>query len=339
MTLEVDAETSGEPTSNAGATSRREAVRSQVDRLIIAIRDGDEAMVEDTVLTLSQRSRWLAPLAMLVGAFAMLFQGVKLLFTNWRLTLVQILPAMWIWAAMFDLKAHFLHGKGFHVFRGPLLIPVVLAIAAITAAAFFLNAVFAFAISTPGQSQIRPAFAQARQHKETVLGWGFAIGLALGFSTVVVQRWGLRWFGLALGIVVGVLMFTYVLIPARLLGVKSNRSRRDKLSASAIGGAVGAVVCAPSYVIGRVAVLMLGSHTFRVLAVVLLTVAIVVQTGATSAVKAIKVSAKLVVSQPKELTSPPPAGGPTSNPPDTAVVDGSLIDPIAAIRENGASGH
>jgi hypothetical protein len=36
---------------------------------------------------------------------------VKLLFTNWRLTLVQILPAMWIWAAMLDLKAHALHGK------------------------------------------------------------------------------------------------------------------------------------------------------------------------------------------------------------------------------------
>jgi hypothetical protein len=152
-----------------------------------------------------------------------------------------------------------------------------------------------------GKPEIRPAFAQARQHKTTVLGWGLVIGLALGFSTVVVQRWGLRWFSLSLGIVVGVLMFTYVMIPSRLLGVASNRSRRDKLSASAIGGAVGAVVCAPPYVIGRVALLMLGSHTFRILAVVLLVVAIVVQTGATSAVKAIKMSAKLVVSQPKEL--------------------------------------
>ena len=45
------------------------------------------------------------PLALAVGAFAMLFEGVKLLFTNWRLTLIQVLPAMWIWAAMYDLKA------------------------------------------------------------------------------------------------------------------------------------------------------------------------------------------------------------------------------------------
>ena len=85
-----------------------------------AIRTGDEAMVESAVLALSER-RLARPLALLVGAFAMLFQGVKLLFTNWRLTLVQILPAMWIWAAMLDLKAHALHGKEFHILRGPLL--------------------------------------------------------------------------------------------------------------------------------------------------------------------------------------------------------------------------
>jgi hypothetical protein len=275
-------------------------VATQFRRLVVAIRTGDEAMVERTVLALSQRSRWLAPLAMLVGAFAMLFQGVKLLFTNWRLTLVQILPAMWIWAAMLDLKAHVFHGRSFHVLRGPLLIPIVLAIAAVTAAAFFLNAVFAFAISQPGHPEIRPAIVEARRHKKAVLGWGFVIGIALGFSTMVVQRWGVRWFTLSLGIVVGVLMFTYVLIPARLLGVKSGRSRRDKLSAAVIGGAVGAAVCSPPYLLGRVAILMLGSHSLRILAVVLLALAVVLQTGATSAVKAIKMSAKLVVHEPTD---------------------------------------
>ena len=80
-----------EPNKVRPPKSRREAVGALIGRLVTAIRDGDEQMVESAVLALSQRSRWLAPLAMLVGAFAMLFQGVKLLFTNWRLTLVQIL--------------------------------------------------------------------------------------------------------------------------------------------------------------------------------------------------------------------------------------------------------
>src|SRR5580700_3156398 len=138
------------------------------------------------LLRLSRSRPWLAPLALVVGAFAMLFDGVKLLFSNWRLTLVQILPAMWIWAAMLDLKAHVFHGRNFHVLRGPLLIPIVLAIAAVTAAAFFLNAVFAFAISQPGHPEIRPAVVEARRHKNAVLGWGSVIGIALGFSTMVV---------------------------------------------------------------------------------------------------------------------------------------------------------
>ena len=81
----------------------------------------------------------------------MLFDGVKLLLTNWRLTLIQLLPAMWIWVAMYDLKAHVIRGASFHVLHGPaIVIPVVLGIAALTAAGFYLNAVFAFAIAEPG---------------------------------------------------------------------------------------------------------------------------------------------------------------------------------------------
>ena len=142
--------------------TRRATVYSQLQRMVVAIRNGDDAMVESAILSLSQRSRWLAPLALVVGAFAMLFQGVKLLVTNWRLTLIQILPAMWIWAAMLDLKLHVLQGKSLRIIEGPVLIPIILGIAAITAAAYFLNAVFAFAMADPGHPEIRPAFARAR---------------------------------------------------------------------------------------------------------------------------------------------------------------------------------
>jgi hypothetical protein len=111
---------------------------------------------------------------------------------------------------------------------------------------------------------------------------------------VVVVRWGKGWFAIVLGIVVAVMMVAYVAVPARLAGVKSERSRRDKLTATAIGGAIGALVCSPPYTLGRIAILMLGSHRLRVLAVLLLAVAVVLQTGATTATKAVKFSAKLV---------------------------------------------
>ncbi len=283
------------PADNPSPQSRRAVVAVQFRRLARAIREGDDAMVEQAIVSLSQRSRLLAPLALVVGAFSMLFQGIKLLFTNWRLTLVQILPAMWIWAAMLDLKAHALHGHEFHIFRGPLLAVVLLVIAGLTAGSFYLNAVFAFAISRPGPPEIRPGFTRARRHLRTILAWGVVVGLALGFATMVVDRWGKVWFSVTLGVVVGVMMVAYVAVPARLVGVKSERSRRDKLTASAVGGAIGALVCAPPFALGRVAILMLGSHTFFYLAIVLLAIAVVLQTGATSSVKAIKMSAKLTV--------------------------------------------
>jgi hypothetical protein len=224
----------------------------------------------------------------------MLFDGVKLLFTNWRLTLIQVLPAMWIWAAMYDLKAHVLRGKTIHVLTGPVVIPIVLAVAAITAASFFLNAVFAFAIASEGPPVIRPAFTRARSHLAVVLGWGATVGLGLGLAAVVVARWGRPWFGLSLGIVVAVMMVCYVAVPARLIGMKTTYSKRDKLAASAVGGAIGAVVCTPPYVLGRLGLLMLGSHTFFIAGCVVFAIGLTLQAGATGAVKAIKMSAKLV---------------------------------------------
>ena len=160
-----DAAAPSDPTPAAGTPpNRRERIGARISRLVEAINRSDDDAVERAVLQLSASRRWLAPLAMIVGAFLMLFQGLKLLFTNWRLTLVQIVPAMWIWIAMLDIKIHLLHGKQFHVLRGPILIPCVLAVTAITAASFYLNGVFAFAISAPGQPKIRPAFGQARRH-------------------------------------------------------------------------------------------------------------------------------------------------------------------------------
>ena len=120
----------------------------------------------------------------------MLFNGLRLLLTNWRLTLVQILPAMWIWVATYDLKAHVLHGKSFHVLRGPVLIPIGLAIIAITVASFFVNAVFAFAITGPPPPRVRRAVTATRAHLTPVLLSGAVVGLLLALSTTVVTRWG-----------------------------------------------------------------------------------------------------------------------------------------------------
>ena len=225
------------PSTDPSENRRPAAFWARVRSLVRAIEENDEAKVEEAILRLSRSRRVFAPLAFAISAFVMLFNGLRLLVSNWRLTLVQILPAMWIWLAMFDLKAHALHGKSFNVLRGPVLIPIGLAIVTLTVASYFLNAVFAFAISQPGHVEIRPAVAERADIGCRSWFPEPSPALLLAFSTTVVTRWGRPWFTLSLGIIVGVMMVSYVAVPARLIGAaKREQSTRDKLSTSVVGG-------------------------------------------------------------------------------------------------------
>ena len=135
---------------------------------------------------------------------------------------------------------------------------------------------------------------KARSHLGVILGSGAVVGLLLGFATMIVTRWGRPWFGISLSIVVGLMMVCYVAVPARLIGVKPSPSRRDKLTATAVGGALGAVVCTPPYMVARIGILMLGSSVLFIPGLFVLTFGITVQAAATGAVKTVKMSAKLV---------------------------------------------
>ena len=230
-----------------------------------AIQDNDEAKIEEAILRLSESRRVFAPLAFAVGAFVMLFNGLRLLVTNWRLTLVQILPAMWIWMAMFDLKAHVLHGKSFTVVRGPILIPAGLLIV---------------------RDHDRELLPQRRVRLRGLATWpprGPA-GRRAGAGTSEDDHglWrrrrrhaclfdhcrdplGKPWFTISLGIVVGLMMVCYVAVPARLIGAKPpKQSKRDKLASTAVGGALSMTVCTPPYLLGRLGILALGSSAVLV---------------------------------------------------------------------------
>jgi uncharacterized membrane protein len=291
--------------SSVGSHGRIAGLWAHIGSLVRAIQDNDEAKIEAAILHLSESRRIFAPLAFAVGAFVMLFNGLRLLLTNWRLTLVQILPAMWIWFAMVDLKAHVLHGKSFNVLRGPILIPPMLLVIAITVASFFLNAVFAFAVSRAGRPEVRPAVTQARHHLRTIMLSGAIVGAMLAFSTLIVTRWGRPWFTISLGIVVGLMMVCYVAVPSRLIGAKPpKQSRRDKLATTAVGTALSAMVCTPPYILGRLGILALGSSgvIIFILGICALALGVTLQAGATGAVSAIKMSATLTAARPPGIS-------------------------------------
>src|SRR5512142_3501930 len=101
-----------------------EKLPARAAALVRAIEENDDAQIEEAVLRLSRSRRVFSPLAFAISAVVLLFDGLRLLVSNWRLMLVQVLPAMWIWILMFDLKLHVLHGESFNVLRGPILIPI-----------------------------------------------------------------------------------------------------------------------------------------------------------------------------------------------------------------------
>ena len=82
--------------SKGGGKRRSAALSARIGSLVRAIEENDEAKIEEAILRLSRSRRVLSPLAFAVGAFVMLFDGLRLLVANWRLTLVQILsPCDW----------------------------------------------------------------------------------------------------------------------------------------------------------------------------------------------------------------------------------------------------
>jgi hypothetical protein len=265
---------------------------ASLGRYVQAIRHGDEeALLRTLEEFVDQRPR-LAPLAFAFGGVAMLFAGLKLLVTNWRLTLVQLLPAIWIWLAMGILRAYVLYDQDLDEIYGLQIVPVFLIVIAITIASFFLNATFAFAIMRPG-APIRPAFAEARAHLGQILPYGFVVGFLLGIATTVAPRWGSPWFSIFLGAVIGLMMVAYVAVPARIIGAKPTYSRRERMVTTVVSGVLGVTVSLPPYLLGRLGLLMLGSDVLRIPGIILVAIGVTLEAGATGAVRAIKLSAGL----------------------------------------------
>src|SRR5437764_2197718 len=135
LRVDVAMKSAHRPGRGRGRPTRRQVFARQAHALVGAIQAGDDTAVETAVLDLSRSRRIFAPLVFAVGAFVMLFQGLRLLFSYWRLTLIQVLPAMWIWLAFLDLEAHAFTGREVHAWDGAVDVLLVAVMRMVTSAA------------------------------------------------------------------------------------------------------------------------------------------------------------------------------------------------------------
>jgi len=273
--------------------SRRAVVVARLRWFVRSVEEGDESMVEE-VLRLSSRRRLFAPLAYLVGAFAMMLEGLRRLLHDWRLVPIELLPAVWLWLAMYDVRLHVLRGSSFHSAHEGDLVAVVLLIVGVTVAALFLNVVFAFAVAGDTSQTLGDSLRAAAARRRTIAIVGVAVGCLLAAGVTGGAQLSRPWSTVSLGVAVALLMVVYLSLPSRLLGVDVRASRRDRLAASAIGATLSALVTAPFYLISRVGLLMLGTGVLAVPGYLLLTLGVLLQAGGVGAVRAIRMSSALV---------------------------------------------
>lgn len=275
-------------------SSRRADLIARLRWFVQSVEAGDESMVEE-VLRLSSSRRLFAPLAYLVGAFAMLFEGLRRLLHQWRAVPVELIPAVWLWLAMYDLRLQVVRGNSFHSFHETDLVALVaVLIVGVTVLALFLNVVFAFAVADERSFSVSESLRAARLRARTIVVAGLVVGALLAASVMAGPQLEHRWATLSLGVSVGLLMVVYLSLPSRLLGVDVRRPRRDRLAASAIGATLSALVTAPFYLVSRLGLLMVGSTVLAVPGYLLLTVGVLFQAGGVGAVRAIRMSSALV---------------------------------------------
>ena len=256
------------------------------------IRDADPAEIEAAATQLSQTHRWLAPLGYVAGTLALIIAGIKPLFKNWRLTLVELVPATWVWFSMWNLKAHVLDGRSVHHFHGWITVVGVLLMVAAATIAFYCNAIFAFSIGGKQPPSIRSATREANTHRKIILLWGLGFGIAHGLVSFVIAPLGSLWYALSLLCVLAAMLVSFVAVPAALAGMKECRSTREKVGFAAIGGALAVVAATPGFLFDRIGLLILGVHSLRLVGFGLLSMGVALQIAGTSGVKSVKLSSR-----------------------------------------------
>jgi hypothetical protein len=181
-------------------------------RAVVAIRATDPARVQAALTDLAGRRRWLTWLAWAAGTVALVFDGLVVLLRNWRLTLPQLLPAVWIGVMAWNLRTHVLEGREVPDAATPAVAVAVLLIAQV---AYWCNATFAFALVQPEPVRIRPALDPAWAHRRlagglALLTGGAQAGLWLLGEPVLGRA---LWLGLLVMFVVQISMF--IAVPAR----------------------------------------------------------------------------------------------------------------------------
>lgn len=292
---------------SAGEPGRHQSRWQALVRAAGAVRSTDAAQVETALKDLGGRRRWLTPLVYAAGTLAVVFDGVLVLLRNWRLTLLQFSPALWIWIMTWNMKHHFASKPTFSTNE---VIAIAIGVLLAAQVAYWCNATFAYTMAQDGTGDISDAFADARRHWRLVGGLALLTGAAQACIWLLMPRLKTHWLWLALLLMFVVQIYLFIAIPCWLLGVRQTGSRRYRATRSATTGVLSGVATMPGFLLNRIGWLLLGSGALTILGGALVAIGAVLHVTASSSVRVVKLSVRLRpdgTASPQHASTAPPA--------------------------------
>jgi hypothetical protein len=258
-------------------------------RAAAAVRSTDPATVESALQDLAGRGRWLKPLAFAAATVAVVFDGVLLLLRHWQLTLLQLVPAIWVWTMSWNLRNHMLANPDVTT-----AVSVAIAVGVLVAAqlAYWCNATFGYTMVQGDTPDIRAAFAEARPHWRLVGGLALLTGAIQAAIALTIPHVQVRWLWVALLLMFIVQIYLFIAVPSWLLGMRKTGSRRDRTVQTLTTGVLSGVAATPGFLFNRIGLLLLGTSLFWI-GVVVVSIGAVLHVTASSSVRVVKLSLRL----------------------------------------------
>ncbi len=297
----MDADPESDAESDAPANAGRERWRRRADaarRIVLHARSMSDDELLDAIAQL-KAGRFLAgPLSFAAGAVLLVVHSVLLLFTNWRLLLIELVPAIWIATVLWDWRYHVLYGNDLAELHGGWAILAAALVIAATAMSYWCNVVFGY-VATGRERTIRGGFRAAGRHRRLILTAALAVGALHAWVAARGPIRGVGTFAVGLGLVAIANLYLYSALPVQALGLDRQRAApKDLVTRTVALGALSIVVSTPGITLALVGRMLLGIPTLRILGFVVLATAVLLQVAAASSSRAVSMSTNVVAAGP-----------------------------------------
>jgi len=263
---------------------------------VSAVADADPEEIEATARRLGSSRRYLAPVAWVAGMLVLVVRGIRLLLWNWRLLVLELVPATWVWVTLSDLRHEGLRAPPL---RDITVLDVLLAVsvaAVASLAALWCNCVFGFAVSQP-HPRVRPAIRQTWPYRRRLAVASVVVGAGVATGFAVIPRLDSVWvYAACVGAMYGIMLSSLVVMPAWVIGIARRRfGPLETVQRWVTGWALAAVAMAPGFIMAHLGDRIIDLRRFDVLGYVVLILGVILYAAGLSSVKAVTLSMKLEI--------------------------------------------